>query len=109
MIENISVSTFPDYVEEIFQTFLMATPEQLAAATQELNEMTPAPMNTMLEKQPVAEAIEKRRRRRAMIVEDVPPTSFQNCDATGCLQFPDNPFTPELIIQILSTILEENV
>lgn len=75
MIENISVSTFPDYVEEIFQTFLMATPEQLAAATQELNEMTPAPMNTMLEKQPVAEAIEKRRRRRAMIVEDVPPTT----------------------------------
>lgn len=74
MIENISVSTFPDYVEEIFQTFLMATPEQLAAATQELNEMTPAPMNTMLEKQPVAEAIEKRRRRRAMIV-DVPPTT----------------------------------
>lgn len=75
MIENISVSTFPDYVEEIFQTFLMATPEQLAAATQELNEMTPAPMNTMLEKQPVAEAIEKRRRRRAMIVEDIPPTT----------------------------------
>ena len=73
MIENISVSTFPDYVEEIFQTFLMATPEQLAAATQELNEMTSAP-NTMLEKQPVAEAIEKRRRRRAIIV-DVPPTT----------------------------------
>lgn len=53
----------------------MATPEQLAAATQELTEMTPAPMNTMLEKQPVAEAIEKRRRRRAMIVADVPPTT----------------------------------
>ena len=65
----------PDYVEEIFQTFLMASPEQLAVASQELADITPSPMNTMLEKQPAAEAIAKRRKRLSMIVADVPPTT----------------------------------
>ena len=33
----------------------------------------PAPMNTMVEKQPREEAIEKRAKGKKMVVEDVPP------------------------------------
>jgi len=36
--------------------------------------MCPPPMNTMLEKQSKEEAIEKRNRRKRIIVRDVPPT-----------------------------------
>jgi len=36
--------------------------------------MTPDPMNTMLEKQPRAEAIELWQRRKSMVVEEVPST-----------------------------------
>ena len=36
--------------------------------------MAPAPMNSMLDKQPREEAIEKRAKRMKMTVEDVPPT-----------------------------------
>jgi hypothetical protein len=35
--------------------------------------MTPLPMNTMLEKQTKQEAIEKRNKRRSIVVQDVPP------------------------------------
>lgn len=41
----------------------------------QLKEMAPAPMNSMLDKQPREEAIEKRARRMKMTVEDVAPTS----------------------------------
>ena len=36
--------------------------------------MTPALMNTMLQKHPREEAIEKRIKRANMVAEDVPPT-----------------------------------
>jgi hypothetical protein len=42
-----------DYVEEIFNTFVDAKlNKKLKAARKELETMAPAPMNTMLEKQP---------------------------------------------------------
>ena len=44
-------------------------------ANTELYEKTPAAMNTMLEKQPRAEALLKRQQRRKMVVTDVPPTT----------------------------------
>jgi hypothetical protein len=37
--------------------------------------MTPPPMNTMLEKQPRAEAIKKRLERQSIPIVDVPPTN----------------------------------
>ena len=37
--------------------------------------MTPEPMNTMLTKQPKDEAIKKRKERKLMVVEEVPPTT----------------------------------
>ena len=41
----------------------------------ELEKMTPEFMNTMMDKQSKEEAIKKRDERKAMIVEDVPPTT----------------------------------
>ena len=45
--------------------------EDVQEARAELREMTPSPMNSILEKQPVAEAIQKRTQRRSMVVPDV--------------------------------------
>ena len=64
-----------DYVEEIFQTYLNASKSDLTEAAAKLHEMTPAPMNTMVEKQPREEAVQKRIKRRSMEVKDVPPTT----------------------------------
>lgn len=69
------MSTLAGYVEEIYQTYLQSTKEELRAVAINLQEMTPAPMNSMLEKQPREEAIEKRAKRMKMTLEDVPPTS----------------------------------
>lgn len=66
---------FADYVEEIYQTFLNASKDDLRDATTKLKERTPAPMNTMLEKQPREEAIQKRVERKKMTAKDVPPTT----------------------------------
>ena len=64
-----------DYVEEIFQTYLNASKSDLTEAAAKLREMTPAPMNSMVEKQPREEAVQKRIKRRSMEVKDVPPTT----------------------------------
>lgn len=69
------ISSLAGYVEEIYQTYLESTKKELDAAALQLKEMAPAPMNSMLEKQPREEAIEKRARRMKMTVEDVAPTS----------------------------------
>ena len=69
------MSCLTDYVEEIFQTYLNSSKDELNDAVRKLGDMAPAPMNTMLEKQPRQEAIEKRAKRAKMVVEDVPPTN----------------------------------
>ena len=69
------ISSLAGYVEEIYQTYLESTKKELDAAAMQLKEMAPAPMNSMLDKQPREEAIEKRSRRMKMTVEDVAPTS----------------------------------
>lgn len=66
---------FSDYVEEIFQTFLNASKDELVNAAAKLSEKTPAPMNTMLEKQSRDEAMKKKEERSQMVVKDVPPTT----------------------------------
>ena len=62
-------------VEEIYQTYLESPKKELNAAAMQLKEMAPAPMNSMLDKQPREEAIKKRARRMKMTVEDVAPIS----------------------------------
>ena len=61
-------------MEEIFQTFMNASKDELINAAAKLNEKTPAPMNTMLEKQSRDEAIKKKEESQ-MVVKDVPPTT----------------------------------
>ena len=63
------------YVEEIFQTYMNASRDELKDANTKLYEKTPAAMNTMLEKQPRVEALLKRQQRSKMVVTDVPPTT----------------------------------
>lgn len=69
------IIAFTEYVEDIFQTYLTSSQAELSDAASKLRNMTPAPMNTMLEKQSREEAIAKRAKRAKIVVEDVPPTS----------------------------------
>ena len=66
-------------MEEIFQTYLKTTKDDLDDGASRLKRMTPAPMNSMLEKQPRGEAIEKREKRKSMVVADIPPTTPGTC------------------------------
>ena len=68
-------------MEEIFQTYLKATKDDLNSAATKLKEKTPVPMNSMLQKQPREEAIEKREKKRSMVVVDVPPTTPGTCSS----------------------------
>ena len=54
---------------------MKASKENLKDAASNLQEKTPAPMNTMLEKQPREEALQKRAERSMMVMKDVPPTT----------------------------------
>ena len=70
-----SISDFLDYVEDILQTLVKATKEELKKAAADLKKKSPAPMNTMLEKQSKDEAMKKKDDRSKMVTEDVPPTT----------------------------------
>ncbi|XP_015749382.1 PREDICTED: uncharacterized protein LOC107329161 [Acropora digitifera] len=74
-VRNVRVTQNYDYVEEIFQTFIKASKEEIKDAASKLREKTPAAMNTMLEKQSREEAIKKKEERSQMVVKDVPPTT----------------------------------
>ncbi len=63
-----------EYVEETYNVMLDADDEKLNAACDALVKMTPAPMNTMLEKQPKEDAIQKTIQRKERVVVNVPPT-----------------------------------
>lgn len=51
---------------------------QLGVTMQELSDMNPPPMNTMLERESREEAIIKRTERKGKTVKDVPPTTPGN-------------------------------
>ena len=71
--------TSADYVEDVYQAFLVAEQrEQLGDAMQELHDMNPPPMNTMLEKQSRDDAVQKRTEKKGKTVQDVPPTTPGN-------------------------------
>ena len=62
-------------MEEIFQTFIKVSKDEIIDAAAKLHEKTPAAMNTMLEKQTREEAIKRKEERSQMVVKDVPPTT----------------------------------
>ena len=70
-----SPKPFVGYVQDIYATFLTATKKELENVVKKLEEKSPEPMNSMLEKQPRAQAINKCRERKNMVPEDVPPTT----------------------------------
>ena len=62
-------------MEEIFETFMTATKEELKGAAGKLKDMTPSPMNTMLEKESRSSAVKKKIDRSNKITENVLPTT----------------------------------
>ena len=65
-----------DYVEDVYQTILCAIQgKTLDEAQNELQQMTPLPMHSMLEKQSRDEAITKQSDRWSMKSVDIPPTN----------------------------------
>ena len=62
-------------MEEIFQTFLSASGDDLKGAAAKLKELTPLPMNSMLERESKTDAVKKKTDRSKKVVEDVPPTT----------------------------------
>ena len=54
---------------------LSAESDEMETAYKELVDMTPDPMNSMLEKQPRNEAIKKMLDRKKMVVTNIPPTA----------------------------------
>lgn len=65
---------FPDYVEEMYKLLMSLTLGELAQEAEHLKNITPTPMNTMLERQPREEAILKAQSRKSMVVVDIPAT-----------------------------------
>ena len=66
-----------DYVEDIYQTLLeaMNTTNCLGNAVRELKEITPLPMNTMLDKETRESALDSRQKRKKMVPKNDPPTT----------------------------------
>ena len=64
-----------DYVKDIYGTFLTSTEQELKNAVKKLKDMSPEPMDSMLEKQPKTQEIAKHKERKSMITQDVPPTT----------------------------------
>lgn len=58
-----------------FQTFLTSTKDELKGASDKLKDITPSPMNTMLEKESKSTAVQKKMQRSKKITENVPPTT----------------------------------
>ena len=70
-----------DYVEDAYQTLLeaMNTTNCLGSAVRELKEMTPVPMNTMLDKETRESALDSRQKREKMVPKNVSPTTPCEC------------------------------
>ncbi|KAK3726207.1 hypothetical protein QZH41_011188, partial [Actinostola sp. cb2023] len=117
-VRDIRVKPNFAYVEEIFQTLQEDIQEKtrLDNAIQELTAMTPAHMDSMLEKQPKEDAIHKRQQRQKLQTKDVPPTtpdgqeSFirmfvsPNLEINICGKFDQNYHNkPSLDVMILSS------
>ena len=77
--------TSADYAEDLYQAFHVAEKrEQHNDAMQELHDMIPLPMNTMLVKQLNEEAIQKSTERNEKTVQDLPPTTPGNVHIKIC-------------------------
>ena len=71
------------YVEQIYQTFLTSTKNELQLQAVKLKNMTPAPMHSTLNKQCRDDAINKKAERSKKVVKDVPATSSSGIYTTS--------------------------
>ena len=62
---------------------ISAESDETEEAYEELVDMTPDPMNSMLEKQPRTEAINKMLECKGMVVTNVPPTAGNTPQQSG--------------------------
>ncbi|XP_031563713.1 uncharacterized protein LOC116299222 [Actinia tenebrosa] len=75
-VRNVKLRPSFEYVEDVYQTMISnINSDKLKDTIQELKNMTPSPMNTMLQKESKKDAIEKHQRRKTMTVDDVPSTT----------------------------------
>ena len=78
---------FLEYVDELFESVMLSIKDKDALSNSQnlLKEMSPPPMNVMLQKQPRSEVLLKQVRRKCIVVNDVPP-QFQviNNDYITC-------------------------
>ncbi|CAH3028658.1 unnamed protein product [Porites evermanni] len=74
-VRDVKITPNFEYVEELFQTCLSSSKDEFQQAARKLRNMTPAPINTMLQKQPREEAIAKTIKRSKMVETDFPTTS----------------------------------
>lgn len=66
----LNLISLSEYVVEIYQTFLTSNKKELKEACLKIKEMTPAPINSMLGKQCVEEALKKRKEKKSMNLPD---------------------------------------
>ena len=66
------------YVQHIYDMFMASSRDELKNAAAKLKEMSPKPMDTMLEKQSKTEALKKRLERSQIVTKDVPPNTPGN-------------------------------
>ena len=59
--------------------------DELEVAAKELKDITPPPMNTMMEKQSRSDALEKRAARSKLTTQNVPPTTPGTVYHTVCV------------------------
>ena len=59
--------------------------DELEVAAKELKDITPPPMNTMMEKQSRSDALEKRAARSKLTTQNVPPTTPGTVYRTVCV------------------------
>ncbi|XP_046864355.1 uncharacterized protein LOC124458369, partial [Xenia sp. Carnegie-2017] len=76
-VRSVRVHQIFDYNDELYHTMMKATKKQFEKASEELSNMSPAPMHTMFERQSRAKAIKKKINRQKMVVANVPPTNVQ--------------------------------
>lgn len=70
---------FEDYVDDIYETMVDAiVNNKLKDVIDKIKAETPPPMNKMLNKQPLSEAIRKKNMRECMPIVDVQPTNPGN-------------------------------
>ncbi|XP_031551765.1 uncharacterized protein LOC116289030 [Actinia tenebrosa] len=94
-VRSVRVQPNYDYIDRVYDTFIEAQSQKnLLGALEELNAVTPAPMHTMLEKQSRQDAVTLWKKRKSMVVQEVPGTALNEAErAQGSTRAVENTTT----------------